>query len=110
MYRHISLVLLLALAGTLGCKREESAPPPPPPAAHPPIRGAAADADLRVMLAEIASAKACEMIRGQYRGLRAAERPNLVTGVLWIRDCKITNEGTNVTFELGGQGWQWAAQ
>lgn len=110
MFRRTPLVLLLALATVLGCKREESAPAPPPPAAHPPIRGAAADTDLRVMLAEIASAKACEMIRGQYRGLRAAERPGLVTGVLWIRDCKITNEGTNVTFRLGGNGWQWAAQ
>jgi hypothetical protein len=105
MPRAILFALLL-----VGCKREPEPPPPPPPAAKAPIRGAAADDDLRVMLAELASAKACDMIRGQFRGVRAAERPELVTGVLWIRDCKITNRGTDVTFRLAGNGWQWAAQ
>ncbi len=50
------------------------------------------------------------MIRGRFRGLRAAERPGLVTGALWIRDCRITNDDTRVTFRLAGNGWQWAAQ
>jgi len=59
------------------------------------------------MLAEVASAKACEMMRGQLRGLRAQGNEPLTTGILWIRDCKITNDGTNVTFSLGGYGWQW---
>lgn len=103
-------LVLIALAVSIGCKRQETPPPPPPSAAKAPIRGAAADTDLRVMLAELASAKACEMIRGQFRGLRAAERPAIVTGVLWIRDCKITSNGTDVTFRLAGHGWQWAAQ
>jgi hypothetical protein len=95
----------------MSCKRDEPEPPlPSPPAAKAPVRGAVADTDLRVMLAELASAKACEMIRGQFRGLRDAERRDTVTGVLWIRDCKITNRGTDVTFQLSGQGWQWAAQ
>ena len=62
------------------------------------------------MLADVASAKACEMVRGQFRGLRAPDRPGLVTGTLWIRDCKLTNDGTNVKFELSGNGWQWAQQ
>jgi hypothetical protein len=93
-----------------GCKRDDAPAPPPPPKANAPLRGAAADTDLRVMLAELASAKACEMIKGQFRGLRDAKRPGVVTGVLWIRDCKITNEGTSVTFRMAGQGWQWAAQ
>jgi hypothetical protein len=30
--------------------------------------------------------------------------------VLWIRDCKITNAGSRVTFELIGNGWQWTDQ
>jgi hypothetical protein len=66
--------------------------------------------DIRVMLSDVASAKACDMIRGQFRGLRAPDRPGVVTGVLWIRQCAITNEGTRVHFELAGDGWQWAQQ
>jgi hypothetical protein len=106
----IRLLAIFAVLVLASCKRDDPAPAPPPPAAKPPIRGAAADADLRVMLAELASARACEMVRGQFVGLRAAERPGTATGVLWIRDCKITNEGTAATFRLAGQGWQWAAQ
>ena len=90
--------IVLAVLVLVGCKREQAPPAPPPPAAAtPPIRGATADTDVRVMLSELASAKACEMIRGQFRGLRAADRPDTVTGVLWIRDCKITNDDTRVT-------------
>jgi hypothetical protein len=50
------------------------------------------------------------MFRGQFRGLRAAEHPELVTGVLWIRDCEITNHGTQSVFRLIGDGWQWIDQ
>jgi hypothetical protein len=106
----LALCIAILIAG---CSREHDRSSPassPPPAAKAPLRGAAADADLRVMLAEVASAKACEMIRGKFRGLRAADRPELVTGVLWIQDCKITNDGTRVVFRLRGAGWQWAAQ
>ena len=87
-------------------------PPPQPPlvAATETVSGAAGDTDVRVMLAEIASAKACEVIEGQFIGLPAPDRPNVMTGVLWIHHCKISNEGTRVTFELSGSGWQWAEQ
>lgn len=74
------------------------------------MRGAVGDSDLRVMLAEIASAKACEMIRGSYRPLVGTNDRSVITGLLWIRDCKLTNDGTNVHYELGGEGWQWAEQ
>ena len=74
------------------------------------MRGAVGDTDLRVMLAEVASAKACEMMRGAYRPLLDPERPDLVIGTLWIRECKITNDGTRVRFALAGHGWQWADQ
>jgi len=78
--------------------------------AKPAERGAVGDSDLRTMLAEIASAKACEFVRGQFRPLRAVDRPDVVTGVMWIRDCKITNVEAKVTFVLSGNGWQWADQ
>ena len=62
------------------------------------------------MIAELASARACELVRGQFRGLRDPKRADVVTGALWIRDCKITNDGTRATFQLRASGWQWAAQ
>src|SRR6266540_2474493 len=109
--------MIMALTAALlasGCRRKHDAESPPPiprlPAAREPIRGAVGDSDLRVMLAELASAKACTMIRGQFRGLRDPERPDVVTGVLWIRGCKIDSDGTQVTFHLKCSGWQWAQQ
>lgn len=99
------------LIATLCCACGKDEPPlPPPPEVRPPVRGAAGDQDLRVMLAEIASSKACEMIRGAFRPLKATGDPSLISGVLSIRDCKITNKGTHVTYELAGVGWQWADQ
>ncbi|HSS00806.1 MAG TPA: hypothetical protein VLM79_27300 [Kofleriaceae bacterium] len=104
----------LAALGVLvgGCHKDADppAPPPPPPKAVAPIRGAAGDADLRVMLSELASAKACTMIKGQFRPLRAPDRREVVTGILWIRECSIQQSGTKVTFHLAGNGWQWADQ
>ena len=95
-----------------GCRRDAEPPPPqpPPPKAIAPLRGAVGDADLRVMLAEVASTKACAMIKGQFRPLRDPARRDTVTGILWIRDCQIVNHGTRVTFHLSGNGWQWADQ
>ena len=77
------------------------------PVARPVERGAVGDGDLRVMLAEIASMKACELVQGQFRPLHAVDRPDVVTGLMWIRTCQITNVGTKVTFVLSGSGWQW---
>jgi hypothetical protein len=82
----------------------------PVPVAKPAERGAVGDSDLRVMLGEIAATKACELVRGQFRPLRAIDHPDVVTGVMWIRECKITSAGTKVTFVLSGNGWQWADQ
>ena len=73
-------------------------------------RGAVGDSDLRTMLTEVASAKACALIRGQFRPLRAPDRPDVVTGIMWIRECKMSNVGTKVTVALSGNGWQWADQ
>lgn len=98
------------VASSCGRESEPPAPPPPPPKSTAPLRGAAGDADLRVMLAHLASSKACSMIEGQFRPLRAPDRRDTVTGILWIRRCEIVNNGTRVTFHLGGNGWQWADQ
>jgi hypothetical protein len=68
------------------------------------------DADLRVMLSELASSKACGMVRSAFDGLRDANRPDVVTGVLWIRECEITNTGAHVTFHITGNGWTWVDQ
>jgi hypothetical protein len=101
---------LAAVVASCGREPEPPPPPPPPPRATAPLRGAAGDGDLRVMLAELASSKACSMIEGQFRPLRAPDRRDTVTGILWIRSCRITNTGTRVTFRLAGNGWQWADQ
>jgi hypothetical protein len=103
-------IVSIGVVATLcfACGKKEAEPPPPLPPPAKPARGAVGDRDLRVMLAEVASAKACEMMRGQLRGLRAEQDHDLTTGTLWIRDCNITNDGTNVTFHLAGHGWQWS--
>jgi hypothetical protein len=99
------------LIATLCCAcGKDDKPLPPAPEVRPPVRGAVGDQDLRVMLAEIASSKACEMIKGAFRALKGSEDPSVITGMLSIRDCKMTNKGTHVTYELAGVGWQWADQ
>src|SRR5690242_12734709 len=90
--RWFVLAMCVAVGSCGSCDRESPAPapaPPPPPKAVAPLRGAAGDADLRVMLAELASSKACTMIKGQFRPLRAPDRRDTVTGILWIRECRI---------------------
>jgi len=105
--RAIAIAVMLTL---IGCEGRRETKPPPPPAAKQPRRTAAADSDLRVMLAGLAAERACTLFRGVFRGLRDPKRPDVVTGVFWIRGCKITHDGTKVTFRLSGNGWQWAAE
>ena len=112
MPRWLALLLLLVACDRDADRAAPATTPAEPPAAtaKPPLRGAAGGAELRVMLAELASAKACSLIQGQFRPLRDAQRHGVVTGTLWIRDCRITHDGTRVVFHLAGQGWQWADQ
>jgi hypothetical protein len=72
-----------------------------------PVRGAVGDQDVRIMLAEIASARACAQIRGNFQALPAADQPQLTSGVLWIHGCRISNTGTRVDFHLEAGGWRW---
>jgi hypothetical protein len=116
----VSRIQALTLATALGlstgaCHRapsveQQAQATEPVPSAKPVERGAVGDSDLRTMLTELASSKACQLIRGQFRPLRAPDRPELVTGVMWIRECKVSNVGTKVTVALSGNGWQWAEQ
>ena len=80
---------------------------PPPPVVAAPVRDALGDADLRMMITEIATEKACDRIRDRFHALRAADHHDSVTGVLWFRTCTGHHDGTNVTFTLSGSGWQW---
>lgn len=103
--------IALSLVALAGCEHDVPSPPPvSSKAAVAPTRGAAGNEDLRVMLSELASSKACGLIRGGFTGLRAPDRPDVVTGVLWIRHCEITNAGLHVTFHIAGNGWLWIAQ
>lgn len=102
--------LVLSLLGCHRGKERSDRGASATPSVKQPSRVAVQDDNLRVMLAEIASAKACDLIRGQFRGLRDPERSQTVTGIFWIRGCKITRRGTNVTFQLSGNGWQWTSK
>ncbi len=109
----IGLASALLLGSLAGCSKDRSASPTERavaeiPVPHIPTRIAAEDHDLRVMLAEVAAAKACDGIRGQFRALRASDRPGVVTGGLVLEECRISQRGTRVTFHLKGRGWQWA--
>jgi hypothetical protein len=90
------------------CRSEDETSAPPVTTKSPaPVRGAAGDEDLRVMLAQIASARACDEIKGHFQALPADGRPQVMTGALWIHGCRITSSGTKVKFRLEGNGWQW---
>lgn len=100
MRASVTALALLAACAT--------SPTPEPKVVTPPpvVKGAAGDHDLRIMLAEIAAAKACAMVEHQFRTLRAKSPDKPVIGVVWIRDCKIAHDGTRLNVEVGGRGWE----
>ena len=61
------------------------------------------------MLVDLAATKACDQIRGEFRGLRAADS-RVATGTLWIRECHPSVTGHDVTFVISGIGWRWGAE
>jgi hypothetical protein len=85
----------------------DAPPPPPPPPPEAPLRDATGDADMRVLVADLLAGRACDQAIGHFGGIRDSVRKQVITGQVWIRDCKITNDGTKVTAEISGNGWQW---
>lgn len=73
----------------------------------PVVKGAAGDRDLRILIAGVASARACDMVEHRFVPLRAKTPDQSVIGVMWLRDCNIVHDGTRVTVEVGGRGWEW---
>ncbi|MDB4956968.1 MAG: hypothetical protein JWO36_4537 [Myxococcales bacterium] len=65
------------------------------------------DRNLLVLVAEIVDTKACQRLRNTYRGLAGLQDPAVMGGTLWIRECSIENDGTNITARLSGDGWEW---
>lgn len=98
-------VILMAL---VACSSKSQTPPDvPPPPPEAPLRDATGDADVRILVADLLAGRACDQAVHHFGGLRDKLRKQVITGDVWIRDCKITNEGTKVTVEISGNGWQW---
>ena len=102
IWRAVVLGLLIVVA----CKQD---PPPPslPPIPVMPTEGAAGDADFRVLVTELTSSQACDRLRGGFHGLRSPDHPGVVSGVMWIRECEISNTGAQITLHVTGSGWTW---
>ena len=77
------------------------------PPSHEAKAPAESDAQLRELLAGMASAQACKRIKDTYVSLPSPEAPDRVSGTLWIRECSIENDGTTLRFHFEGDGWQW---
>jgi hypothetical protein len=98
----------LVLVALVACSSKSKAPPdaaPPPPEA--PLRDATGDADVRILVADLLAGRACDQAVRHFGGMKDKDRKQIITGEVWIRDCKITNDGAKVTAEISGNGWQW---
>lgn len=113
MRRPTLIGLVAIVAACVQASPASSAPPSArgaqgaDPAAPPPASVPHANTDLRKLLAGMASKHACGLVKDTFTGLAASDHPDQVTGNLWIRDCAITNDGTNVAFHFAADGWQW---
>jgi hypothetical protein len=109
----MKLHAVLALAVVAACSRAHRDEPTQTQQVAPkpqvPLRDAVGDHDMRALVADLASSKACEQFEHNMRGMVDDKDKTKVTGILWIRQCKIALEGDgmHVTFELIGNGWQW---
>ncbi|HEX4454001.1 MAG TPA: hypothetical protein VH143_24225 [Kofleriaceae bacterium] len=107
MKLHAVIALALALVACSRAHHDEPQQAVTKP--EVPLRDAVGDHDMRALVADLASSKACEQFEHNMRGMVDDKDKTKITGVLWIRQCKTTLEGDgmHVTFELGGNGWQW---
>ena len=106
---HALLCLAAAACSRAHHDKHHAEPAKPAVATKPamPLRDAVGDRDMHALISDLASAKACEQFEHNMKGLLAENDPARITGVLWIRRCKITLDGNRMVFELGGNGWQW---
>ena len=97
----------LVLVALVACSSKAPPPDAPPPPPEAPLRDATGDADVRILVADLLAGRACDEAVHHFGGMRDKVRKQVITGQVWIRDCRITNDGTNVTAEISGDGWQW---
>ena len=100
---------LLVLALLAACSSKKETPPDPPISAKPerPLRDAVGDADLRALVYDYLSTHICEKALHHFSGIKDRTRKGIVNGQIWVRSCKVTNEGDRLAAELSGAGWQW---
>lgn len=104
------LLSLATVAATLAaCSSKKETPPEPslPPSPEQPLRDAVGDADLRALIYDWLSVQACERITNHFSGIKDRERKDVINGQVWLRKCKITNDGKQLTAAIEGSGWQW---
>ena len=101
------ILVALAACSSKGKPPPDAMPPPPPEA---PLRDATGDADVRSLVADLLAGRACDQAIHHFGGIRDKTRKELITGNVWVHECKITDSGPNVTIEISGNGWQWAEQ
>ncbi|MEO8552314.1 MAG: hypothetical protein ABI678_20195, partial [Kofleriaceae bacterium] len=100
---------LLCVVMIAACSSKKETPPDPPPVQKPeePLRDAVGDADMRALVYDWLAAQACHKAAHHFSGIKDPTRKGIVNGQIWIRDCKITNEGKQLVAEIAGSGWQW---
>lgn len=100
---------ILAFALIAACSSKKETPPDPPPEPKPeePLREAVANKDILALVYDYITAQACDKALHHFSGIKDRTRNGIVNGQIWIRGCKITNEGDQLTAELSGNGWQW---
>jgi len=107
MRRILSLATIAATLAACSSKKETPPDPVKPPPPAQPLRDAVGDADLRALIYDWMSVQACERITNHFSGIKDRNRKDVINGQMWLRKCKITNDGKQLTANVEGSGWQW---
>lgn len=103
----VAIPLVAALAVSCGSDQKSTQPVTPTP--PQPRRVAAEAEDLRKMLVDVASRRACDRLRGMFRPIARGGAATYV-GVAWISECEAFGTGNQLTLQLAGHGWQWVSR